>query len=74
MSILETDDSMAFERTRIIRGHYIYSLAESLAIAVIDADVALVGVANIKYKNPVYSGTRLVAKAEVRSRSGGAST
>ena len=66
VSILETDDSMAFERTRIIRGHYIYSLAESLAIAVIDADVALVGVANIKYKNPVYSGTRLVAKAEVR--------
>ena len=66
VSILETDDSMAFERTRIIRGHYIYSLAESLSIALIDADVALVGVANIKYKNPVYSGTRLVAKAEVR--------
>jgi acyl-coenzyme A thioesterase PaaI-like protein len=66
VSILETDDSMAFEKTRIIRGHFIYSLAESLAIAVIDADVALVGVANIKYKNPVYSGTRLVAKAEVK--------
>jgi len=66
VSILETDDSMAFERTKIIRGHFIYSLAESLAIAVIDADVALVGVANIKYKNPVYSGTRLIAKAEVK--------
>ncbi|HEY8350799.1 MAG TPA: DeoR family transcriptional regulator, partial [Clostridia bacterium] len=33
VSILETDDSMAFERTKIIRGHFIYSLAESLAIA-----------------------------------------
>jgi len=66
ISILETNDTMAFERTKIIRGHYIYSLAESLAIAVIDADVALVGVANIKYKTPVYSGSKLLAKAEVK--------
>lgn len=66
LSILETDESMAFEKTRIIRGSFIYSLAESLAIAVIDAQVALVGVANIKYKTPVYAGSKLVAKAEVR--------
>jgi acyl-coenzyme A thioesterase PaaI-like protein len=66
VSILETDDSMAFEKTKIIRGHFIYSLAESLAIAVIDAHVALVGVANIKYKIPVYSGCKLIAKAEVK--------
>ena len=31
----------------------------------IDAEVALVGVANIKYKTPVYAGSRLVAKAVV---------
>ncbi|NMB33909.1 MAG: transcription factor FapR [Clostridium sp.] len=66
ISILETNKDMAFERTKIIQGHYIYSLAESLAIAVIDARVALVGVANIKYKIPVYSGSKLVAKAEVK--------
>ncbi len=66
VSILETDDTMAFEKTKIIRGHFIYSLAESLAIAVIDAHVALVGVANIKYKVPVYSGCKLIAKAEVK--------
>ncbi|NLK88111.1 MAG: transcription factor FapR [Clostridiaceae bacterium] len=66
VSILETDDSMAFEKTKIIRGHFIYSLAESLAIAVIDAHVALVGVANIKYKIPAYAGCKLIAKAEVK--------
>lgn len=66
MSIFETDAGMAFEKTKIIRGHFIYSLAESLAIAVIDAQVALVGVANIKYKTPVYAGCKLLAKAEVR--------
>lgn len=66
ISILETRQDMAFEKTKIIRGHFIYSLAESLAIAVIDASVALVGVANIKYKTPVYSGSKLIARAEVR--------
>lgn len=66
ISILETDKSMVFERTKIVRGHYIYSFAESLAIAVIDARVALVGVANIKYKVPVYAGSKLFARAEVR--------
>jgi acyl-coenzyme A thioesterase PaaI-like protein len=66
ISMLETDESMVFEKTKIVRGHFIYSLAESLAIAVIDADVALVGVANIKYKTPVYSGSKLIARAEVR--------
>ncbi len=66
ISILQTDESMAFEKTKIIRGHFIYSMAESLAIAVIDAHVALVGVANIKYKSPVYSGNKLVAKSEVK--------
>ena len=70
ISVLETNDSMAFEKTKIIRGHFIYSLAESLAIAVIDAQVALVGVANIKYKTPVYSGSKLVAKAEVKENRG----
>ncbi len=66
ISILETNQEMAFERNRIVRGHFIYSLAETLAISVIDAKVALIGVANIKYKNPVIAGARLVAKAEVK--------
>lgn len=66
ISLMETNSSMAFEKTHIVRGHYIYSLAETLAIAVIDAQVALVGIANIKYKIPVYAGAKIVAKAEVK--------
>ena len=42
--------SDGFRKVQNSQGHYIYSFAESLAIAVIDAEVALVGVANIKYK------------------------
>ena len=70
ISLMETNSTMAFEKTHIVRGHYIYSLAETLAIAVIDSQVALVGVANIKYKIPVYAGARIVAKAEVRESKG----
>ena len=65
LSILQTTDEMVFEKTKIVRGHYIFAQAESLAIAVIDAKVALTGVANIKYKTPIYAGDKLVAKAQV---------
>lgn len=70
ISILETDHTLAFERTDVVKGQHIFAQAESLAIAVIDANVALIGVANIKYKSPVFSGDKLIAKAEVvRTRS-----
>ncbi|MGB3367849.1 MAG: transcription factor FapR [Acidaminobacteraceae bacterium] len=65
ISILQTDDSLAFEKTKIVKGHFIFAMAESLAMAVIDAHVALTGVANIKYRVPVIAGQKLVAKAEL---------
>ncbi|ADL69008.1 transcription factor FapR [Thermoanaerobacterium thermosaccharolyticum] len=70
ISVFEPTPDMAFLKTKIIRGHYIYSQAESLAISVIDAEAALIGVANIKYKYPVRIGDRLVAKAEVIRKRG----
>jgi len=70
ISILQTSSEMVFEKTRVVRGHYIYAQAEYLAIAVIDAKVALIGVANIKYKTPIYAGDKLVAKAEVVRKRG----
>ena len=65
ISILQTNSEMAFSKTNIVKGHHIFAQAESLAMAVVDADVALTGVSNIKYLNPVHAGDRLVAKAEV---------
>lgn len=70
ISILSTDASMVFEKSAVVRGQFLYSMAETLAIAVIDANAALVGVANIKYKKAVVPNTRLVAKAEVRRKTG----
>lgn len=65
ISILETNRDMAFRKTKLVRGHHIFSQAESLAMAVIDASKAITGVSNIKYIQPVNAGTKLIAKAEV---------
>jgi len=70
LSLLETTPDMVFEKSRVVRGHYIYAQAESLAIALVDAEVVLTGVANIKYKHPVYVGDRLVARAQVTRQRG----
>lgn len=69
IAILKTTKDMAFNKTGIVRSHYIFSLADSLAISIIDAEVALTGIARLSYKKPVYAGQTLVAKARVaRSR------
>lgn len=65
ISILEVTPEMTFEKSGITRGHHIFAQANSLALAVIDAPVALTGVANVKYKIPVEAGDKLIAKAEV---------
>lgn len=65
LSILETDSTMVFEKTQVVKGHYIFAMAETLAMAVIDAPVAITGVANVKYIVPVIAGQKLVAKAEL---------
>ena len=70
ISVLETTESMVFERSRIVRGHFIFAQADSLAIALIDADVVLTGLANIKFKRPVQVGEKLIAKGEVIRRRG----
>lgn len=63
ISYLETDESLVFTKTQVVKGHHIFAMAESLALAVIDARVALTGVANVKYQEPVYAGEKLIAKA-----------
>lgn len=65
ISFLETDKDMVFDKTKIVKGHFIFALAESLAMAVINTPIAITGVANIKYLIPVFADQRLIAKAKV---------
>jgi len=65
ISTMRATKDMAFDKNKLVRSHYIFSLADSLAMAIIDADVVLTGVARLRYKNPVYAGQLLVAKARI---------
>jgi len=65
ISMMQVTPEMVLQKTGVARGHYMFAQANSLALAVIDAPAALTGIANVKYKVPVYSGANLVARAEV---------
>ncbi len=70
ISVMTITPDMVFEKSKIARGHHVFSQANSLALAVIDAQSALTGVANIKYKIPIHVGEKIVAKAEVLRKRG----
>ena len=70
ISLLRITDDMVFAKSQVARGHYVFSQANSLALAIIDAPMAVTGVANIKYKVPVHVGDKLIAKAEIIRRRG----
>lgn len=65
ISILVITDRMVFERTRIARGHFLFAQGNSLAVAVVNSEVALTKSATVKFHKPVYDGQRVVAKAQV---------
>lgn len=66
ISILETDQTMLFKNSNIVKSQCIYALAENLALSVINANAALVRVANVKYTSEVHLGEKLVAKSTVK--------
>ncbi|MDP2872703.1 MAG: transcription factor FapR [Bacillota bacterium] len=70
ISILATTEDMVFEKTRIVRGHHLFGQAESLALAIVNAEIVVTGLVNVKYTRPVQVGERLIAKAEVIRRRG----
>lgn len=68
ISTMQITPDMVLEKTGIARGHFMFAQANTLALALIDAQAALTGVGNVKYKLPVKAGAKLIAKAEVRKK------
>ncbi|MBO8167816.1 MAG: transcription factor FapR [Thermoanaerobacteraceae bacterium] len=66
ISIMEVTEEMVLEKTQILRGHYLFAQANSLAAAVLDADVVLTGSCRLRFKRPVYLHEKVVAKAVVK--------
>lgn len=66
ISLLEILPEHVFSRNKIARGHHLFAQANSLAVAVINDELALTATSKIKFKRQVKQGERVVAKATVQ--------
>lgn len=67
-SKLVIDESMVLTKARVARGHYLFAQANSLAIALVDAPMALTGSVELKFIRPVQLGEVAVAVGKVLKR------
>lgn len=70
MSALEVTGEMTLQKTRVLNGKYLFAQANTLAVGLIDTDVALTGTAKISFKRPVFQGEKVVAGAVVTAKKG----
>ena len=71
ISLFEITEAHVFSKTQIARGHHIFAQANSLAVALINEEVALTASADIRFVRSVALGEKCIAKAYVRSISRG---
>ncbi|WP_078554746.1 transcription factor FapR [Bacillus alkalicellulosilyticus] len=65
ISILDIGPEHVFSRTQIARGHHLFAQANSLAVAIIDDEMALTAKATIRFTRQVKVNERVIAKAKV---------
>jgi len=65
ISIFDVKEEHVFQRNGIARGHHLFAQANSLAVAVIDDELALTVHANVTFVKPVRAGDRVITKAIV---------
>src|SRR5690625_391450 len=68
ISILNIKEEHVFSRNKIARGHHLFAQANSLAVAVINDELALTNKFEINFKRQVKLGEKVVCKAKVTSK------
>lgn len=66
ISIFEVKEEHVFKRNGIARGHHLFAQANSLAVALINDELALTAKASIHFTRSVKLGERIIAKAKVK--------
>ncbi|WP_044893803.1 transcription factor FapR [Bacillus alveayuensis] len=66
ISIFDVKKEHVFKRNKIARGHHLFAQANSLAVAVINDELALTTKATIRFARQVKENERVVAKAKVK--------
>lgn len=67
ISIFDVKQEHVFKRNQIARGHHLFAQANSLAVAVINDELALTARAQIHFVQPVKYLDRVIAKARVKN-------
>lgn len=70
ISILDIKEEHVFSRNKIARGHHLFAQANSLAVAIINDELALTRKATIHFTRQVKVGERVIAKAKVTKHIG----
>lgn len=65
ISIFDVKSEHIFQRNQIARGHHLFAQANSLAVAVINDELALTVKSTLSFVKPVKLGDRVIAKAFV---------
>lgn len=68
ISILDITSDLVFSRNKIARGHHLFAQANSLAVAVINDELALTSKSELKFIRQVTEGERVIAKAAVEGK------
>lgn len=68
ISILDIRSEHVFSRNQIARGHHLFAQANSLAVAVINDELALTAKSELKFTRQVKEGERVIAKAAVKGK------
>lgn len=66
ISIMTIQPEHVFSRNKIARGHHLFAQANSLAVAVINDELALTAKSELKFKRQVKLNEQVVAKATVK--------
>ncbi|MGM9986555.1 MAG: transcription factor FapR [Bacillaceae bacterium] len=65
ISIFDVREEHVFTRNSIARGHHLFAQANSLAVAIVNAELVLTANASVSFKRQVHLNERVVAKAKV---------
>lgn len=70
ISLLVIGPEHVFARNKIARGHHLFAQANSLAVAVINDELALTAKSELKFTRQVKQDERVIAKATVKGKDG----
>lgn len=68
LSRMATRREMTYSARDVVRGHFLFGQAETLALATVDYAPGEIGLCRVKFRRPVRLGEVLIAKAQVLRR------